>query len=263
MESVKQTCLGNFMEVESMYYFTSQLLTYNIDATDGEMGKVKDLYMDDHAWKIRYAIVDTRKWLPERKVLLPPSAFKGINPENETIEVEYDKNTIKNSPAVPENTDLTREHENQLMNYFGWTRYWPNDVLVGNEHRALGVFHDEQDPQRREQIPNEIEEEREILLHQHGSSLRSHEEIMNARVHGKDGKLGKVVDFVHDEDWNVKFIVVTSLELTKKDFYFYPMRQITSIDWYEGDVYLDETLINFESKLAFSTKEDILVNFHS
>jgi hypothetical protein len=33
---------------------------FSIGARDGLIGKVKDFYFDDHAWVIRYAIVNTK-----------------------------------------------------------------------------------------------------------------------------------------------------------------------------------------------------------
>lgn len=182
-----------------MYYLTSSLLTYNIDATDGEMGKIKDIYIDDNDWKIRYVIVDTRKWLPERKVLLPPDIFIGVNTEKEAMEVEYDKNTIKNSPPVPEGTDLTRDKENQLFNYFGWTRYWHDDVILSGEKRPLGrVGSNEEEWYERIANPVYDADEEELIRQHRDNNLRSYEEIMQARVHGKNGKLGKVANFIYD-----------------------------------------------------------------
>jgi len=89
------------------------------------MGKIKDLYIEEETWKIRYAIVDTRKWLPERKVLLPPTAFIRVNDEEQSLVVEYDKEMIKNSPPLPEEQDLTSDKESQLTKYFGWSFNYP------------------------------------------------------------------------------------------------------------------------------------------
>lgn len=236
-----------------MYYFTSSLLAYNINATDGEMGKIKDLYMDEN-WNVRYVIVDTRKWLPERKVLLPPSAFSGIHEEDETVDVEYDKSTVKDSPTVPENTDLTRDKENQLINYFGWYR---DDVLISAEQRPLGLFRGQEEAERH-RYSDELMEEEDRLLEHRDNNLRSHQELIGARVHAKDGKIGKIIDFIRDDTWNIKYIVLTSTDLQVQDHYRYPVEQITSIDWYEGDVYLDETMKSFENKRDFPKKEDML-----
>lgn len=243
-----------------MYYFTTALHTYNIDATDGEMGRIKDLYIDDHNWKIRYAIVDTRKWLPERKVLIPPSAFIEVNEENETLEVEYDKEMIKQSPPVPEESDLTIDKENQLIKYFGWTRYWPEDVLISGEQRAIGVFN--QKSERIYQEPEDFEREQLIANHRDNNhKLRSHEEILYARVHGRDGKLGRLEDFVYNTDWDLKYIVIGSPNPAEDEFYYYPVEKVASVDWYEGDLYLDETIVGLYNQKSFHNKREILNEF--
>ena len=45
---------------------------YHIEATDGEIGHVEDFIIDDETWEIRYIVVDTRNWLPGKKVLIAP-----------------------------------------------------------------------------------------------------------------------------------------------------------------------------------------------
>src|ERR1051325_2075889 len=53
----------------------SLLIGKAIDAQDGKIGSVYDLYFDDQSWSIRYLVVDTGKWLPGRKVLVVPEAI--------------------------------------------------------------------------------------------------------------------------------------------------------------------------------------------
>ena len=40
-----------------------------IEAMDGDIGSVQDLYFDDRTWTIRYFVVDTGTWLLGRRVL--------------------------------------------------------------------------------------------------------------------------------------------------------------------------------------------------
>ncbi len=46
-----------------------------IQATDGEIGHVKDFYFDDENWTVRYLVADTGGWLTGRLVLVSPQAF--------------------------------------------------------------------------------------------------------------------------------------------------------------------------------------------
>ena len=48
----------------------SQLKNFTLAAADGEIGRVRDLYIDDETWTVRYLVLDTGNWLPGRRVLI-------------------------------------------------------------------------------------------------------------------------------------------------------------------------------------------------
>lgn len=48
-----------------------EMLECNLTAKDGDFGKIDDVFLDDKSWSIRYLVVDTAKWLPDRKLLIP------------------------------------------------------------------------------------------------------------------------------------------------------------------------------------------------
>src|SRR5699024_5271035 len=103
--------------------------------------------------------------------------------------------------------------------------------------------------------------EREQLIANHRDNslrLRSYEEIMRARVHAKDGRIGSIVDFLYDKDWKITHLVVQSNNLERKEFTGYAVNEITSIDWYDVDFYLDETVENYKMKPKYGNKEDLL-----
>jgi hypothetical protein len=43
-----------------------QLHGDKLGASDGEIGRVKDVYFDDRHWVARYLVADTGSWLAER-----------------------------------------------------------------------------------------------------------------------------------------------------------------------------------------------------
>lgn len=43
-----------------------QIYGNKLGATDGDIGHVKDFYLDDQNWAIRYLVADTSSWLPGR-----------------------------------------------------------------------------------------------------------------------------------------------------------------------------------------------------
>jgi hypothetical protein len=54
---------------------TKELQNFSIGATDATIGKVKDFYVDDQAWTVRYLVVETGRWLSNRRVLIVPASL--------------------------------------------------------------------------------------------------------------------------------------------------------------------------------------------
>ena len=46
-----------------MLYQAKTLHGYKLNSLEGEIGKVKEFYFDDHYWTIRYLVADTANWL--------------------------------------------------------------------------------------------------------------------------------------------------------------------------------------------------------
>ncbi|MEO6623250.1 MAG: PRC-barrel domain-containing protein, partial [Burkholderiaceae bacterium] len=101
-----------------------ELHDYAIGATDGEIGHVKDLYLDDHAWVVRYLVVETGGWLSGRKVLISPMAIGKPNWAGRSLPVSITKEQVKNSPGVDTDKPVTRQHELEYSGYYGYPYYW-------------------------------------------------------------------------------------------------------------------------------------------
>ena len=60
----------------AMLWEASAINGYAVEASDGRLGAVTDLLFEDVGWVVRWLVVDTGNWLPDRrKVLLPLSAL--------------------------------------------------------------------------------------------------------------------------------------------------------------------------------------------
>jgi hypothetical protein len=58
-----------------------------IRATDGEIGTVDQIYLEDESWAIRYLTVDTGGWLGGRQVLISPFAVIHADWEAKRLDV--------------------------------------------------------------------------------------------------------------------------------------------------------------------------------
>jgi hypothetical protein len=71
-----------------------------IAATDGDIGRAHDLYLDDHRWTVRSLVVDTRPWPAGRRVLISPhSVFRADWPRRR-LEVALTKEEIRRRPDI-------------------------------------------------------------------------------------------------------------------------------------------------------------------
>lgn len=80
------------------------LAGYAVRASDGEIGQVSELYFDDASWEVRYVVVDTARWLPGRKVLLPAAAVTGVRPDRGVVDVALTRDQVRRGP--PRESDL-------------------------------------------------------------------------------------------------------------------------------------------------------------
>ncbi|RDW19854.1 PRC-barrel domain-containing protein [Oceanobacillus chungangensis] len=242
-----------------MLHYTSKLMTYNIEATDGELGKIKELYFDDNKWQIRYAVVDTRKWLPGRKVLLSPASFVMVNELSENVEIEYDKEKVRNSPSLNEDSILTRDAENSLIDYYGWGRYWTGGVLGSAENSPLAIF---KDPRSAEEIEAYDKNQQQMNT----LDLQNLDQTIDLKVHGSDGKIGEIVDLIYDDEyWKIQYLVVRSTHFIEPKYHVYSVEDINSIEWLEQSIYVKDTVQALNENKIFDNKEEILntIDSHS
>jgi len=103
---------------------TKEVTGYHIQASDGGIGHVEDFMVDEEVWVIRYMIVDTRNWLPGKKVLVSPQWIEGVTWSEKAVRVDLSQEALKNSPEYDPKVPIDRAYENTLYKYYGRTGYW-------------------------------------------------------------------------------------------------------------------------------------------
>ena len=101
-----------------------EVIGYHIKSSDGSVGHVSDFLAATDGWIIRYLVVDTRNWLPGRKVLLAPSWIKGVDWLDQKVDVSLDRQTIKSSPEYDHSMPPDRQYEEALHDFYGKPGYW-------------------------------------------------------------------------------------------------------------------------------------------
>ena len=95
---------------------------YYVAATDGEIGHVEDFLIDDYAWAIHLLGIDTRNWLPGRKVVIAPGWLRSIDWPNRQIEVDLTREQIKASPEYDPAMTVDEAYLEPLRAHYGRRR---------------------------------------------------------------------------------------------------------------------------------------------
>jgi hypothetical protein len=102
-----------------------EIIGYDVEADDGEIGCVDDFIAGCENWTVRYLVVAIRKWLPGRKVLISPQWLVGpISWAGRTVKIILSRESIRNSPNYDATAPVNREYEGQLHDFYGRPRYW-------------------------------------------------------------------------------------------------------------------------------------------
>jgi protease I len=188
-----------------------EIVGYGIQATDGKIGHVEDLIIDDSDWRVRYLVIDTRDWLPGKDVLLAVPWIQQVSWPDRKVHVNLTKDTIKNSPEYDSSKPPTREYEEALFDYYGRPRYWEE---VEAMHRRESAMRGERLDGRRVAIlitddfervelaePRQALEEagaKTFIIAPHGGEVQS----MNHDVKAEKYKVDLTLDEANPDDFD-------------------------------------------------------------
>ena len=69
-------------------------------------------------------VVDTRNWLPGRKVLVSPVWVESVDWTEYKVTVDLTTEAVKNSPEYDPLAPVNREYEARLYDFYGRPKYW-------------------------------------------------------------------------------------------------------------------------------------------
>jgi len=105
---------------------------YRLHASDGELGHVEGMLVDERTWSIRYLIVNTSNWWLGHSVIISPEWIEDVSWINERVSVDLTRQAIKDAPIYDSAVHLNREHELGIYRHYGRTGYW----IEGAKHKV-------------------------------------------------------------------------------------------------------------------------------
>ena len=229
----------------------NNLIGNNLDATDGEIGKVTDFYFDDQTWTIRYLVVQTGTWLSEREVLISPHALLKHSWESGIFPVNLTRDQVRNSPAIDTKKPVSRRHEEQLADYYPWQPYWGTAFIPGH---VWGIM-----PSTPVINPNLIREPETIKQPGRDSHLRSCHQVTGYHIHARDGDIGHVNDFIlDDQTWQISYLIVDTHNWIGGKKVLVAVYHVKEVQWENSKVVVDMTVESIKNSIAIDKWDYII-----
>jgi hypothetical protein len=185
-----------------------ELIRCAIVASDGECGRVHDVYVDDRCWVVRDLAVDTGRWSASRSVLIPLASVERIEWPRRRVRVALTREQVRTSPGIDTHRPIEQRQEIAPYEYLGVPN-WSGDRVDG----AAGADD------------------------QHLYSARA---VIGYAVRAVDGEVGYVEDFlVDDGPWAVRYLVVDSRHWWPGKRVLVAAERIRWVSWRELDVHVD------------------------
>lgn len=216
-----------------------------IQATDGMVGKVDDLYFDDDNWAIRYLTVDTGSWLQGRQVLISPHSVTHVDWDARSVDVSISKKQVELSPDIDTHQPVSRQRETEYFGYYGYPYYWSGPYLWGPDYYPSGPMSEPSNPSKANPQP----------INGADSHLRSAAAITGYHVEASDGEIGHLDGFiVDDKDWAIRY-----LEIATRDW-FPGKKVLLSPEWVDRVSWADTNVYVGLSKQAIKSAPEYIVS---
>jgi hypothetical protein len=220
---------------------TRHLIGYHLRATDGVLGKLKDVLFDDASWRVRYLHVDTGRWLPARQVLVSPEAVVDLRWQDRTVGVRLTRKQVEDSPDLRTDLPVSRQHEQELAQYYRWAPYWmPGGGLLAGGGPSLPLV------RPREEAPRG------------DPHLRAAREVVGYEVRARDQRIGHVDDLILETgDWSQRYLVADTRNWLPGRKVLLSTSWIARVDWVEGQVGVDLTAEEVRASPEYDPTEPV------
>ena len=109
------------------------VMRYRVEATDGDIGHVHSLLVDERTWAIRYIVVDTSNWWFGHQVLIAPQWIHAVRWSDARVSIDLTRQAVKDAPPYDIAARLNREQEESIYQHYERPGYWAE----GAKHDAI------------------------------------------------------------------------------------------------------------------------------
>jgi uncharacterized protein YrrD len=223
-----------------------------VEATDGQIGSVKDVLFDEGKWTIRHLVVDAGSWLSGNQVLISPFSVQSIDLDQHVVALNLTRKQIEDAPSIESDRPVSRQFETRYYNHYGWPAYWVGPYAWG--YWAVPAV-----PNDYGHTPTPAERELEAAREERDDpELHSFKSIDGLGVDASDGGLGDIEDMIiDDESWQVRYVVVDTAKLLFGKDVLVPPDKVGGIIYNEAAVQIDMTRDQLKGQPEFTSISEL------
>ena len=102
----------------------NEVTGYEIQCMEDTIGHVEDMIVDTESWSLRYLVIDTRNWLPGKKVIIAFDWLTHFTWEDHKAHLDLTRSQVENAPSYDPRLPVNRAYETQLYDFYGRPTYW-------------------------------------------------------------------------------------------------------------------------------------------
>lgn len=236
-----------------MLQTTNNIRSFRVHATDGDIGSIKDLYFDDERWTIRYFVVHAGSWLMGRDVLISPIALERVDKNQRAIHVNLTREKVENSPTIDTAEPISRQHEREYFQYYGWPYYWGGPSAWGLSGVPAPFPYTEMPPLNEPPPPEEGVDVR----------LRSVHEIIGYHIQARDGDIGHAEDFILDNStWTMTDLLIDTRNWWPGKKVLIPHSAIQSVSWMDRSILVALTQGQIQDAPEYDPDMGVTSDYH-
>jgi uncharacterized protein YrrD len=118
---------------ESKLRSCQAVMSFDVHASDGDIGHVQDMLVDDESWAIRYLVVNTSTWWLGHNVLIASQWIDSVSWLDAKVSVDVTRQAVNNSPPYIHAAPLERQQEAGLYDHYGRRSYWADHLKRDTE----------------------------------------------------------------------------------------------------------------------------------
>jgi hypothetical protein len=229
---------------------------FEVLATDGTIGRVKDFYFDDSTWFVRFFVVETGDWLSGRRVLVATQSVHDVDWQEHRLQTGVTLHQVMRSPNIDTMAPVSQQHAVQQYEYYGYPYELggPGVWGFGPMPTQLAAGYGSAGPSTplRQEKAFVLRQAQRHLDRGDDPHLRGYRAVDRFHVRASDGDIGHVEGLiVDDDDWAIRYLVVNTSDWWIGHVVLLAPQWIADVSWLEATVTVDLTQLAVRNAPAY------------